>query len=217
MADQAGTTTKARSKEERIKDLLVGAVDSHCHSGPSVMPRDFNHVEAMMEAVEVGMKAMLIKDHYYSATPITELLKQKAAQCLVLALRELELKLLVNGLDLHPGLDDPALLGDLFVGSGLDVVLVADLADDLLDDVLESQDADGAAMLVDEHVANGDCFQCCGTGRLMTREQRAKLVAANSQKRLDVHDRRVAKDCGLSLEEFRHVSDPKRYPRQVGA
>jgi hypothetical protein len=76
MADQAGTSSKSATKEERIKRLLVGAVDSHCHSGPSVMPRDFNHVEAMMEAVEVGMKAMLIKDHYYSATPITELLKQ---------------------------------------------------------------------------------------------------------------------------------------------
>jgi hypothetical protein len=72
----ADTATKPLSREDRIKNLLVGAVDSHCHSGPSVMPRDFNHVEAMMEAAEVGMKAMLIKDHYYSATPITELLKQ---------------------------------------------------------------------------------------------------------------------------------------------
>jgi RecJ-like exonuclease len=63
------------------------------------------------------------------------------------------------------------------------------------------------------HIENGDCFQCCGTGRLMTREQRAKLAAANSRKKLDAHDRRCAKECGLSLEEFRHISDPKRYPR----
>jgi len=69
-----------------------------------------------------------------------------------------------------------------------------------------------------EHVANGDCFQCCGTGRLMTREQRAKVAAAKAQKSVDAHDRRIAKECGLSLEEFRHQSDPKRYPRmEMGA
>ncbi len=45
----ADTATKPLTREERIKNLLVGAVDSHCHSGPSVMPRDFNHVEAMMK------------------------------------------------------------------------------------------------------------------------------------------------------------------------
>jgi len=62
--------------EERISRLLVGAVDMHCHSGPSVMARDVNHVEAMEEASAAGFRGMLIKDHYYSATPVTELLKQ---------------------------------------------------------------------------------------------------------------------------------------------
>jgi hypothetical protein len=62
--------------DERISRLLVGAVDLHCHSGPSVMPRDLNHIEAMQEAAEAGFRAMLIKDHYYSATPITEMLNQ---------------------------------------------------------------------------------------------------------------------------------------------
>ncbi len=76
MATLVSSDAKTLSREERISNLLIGAVDSHCHSGPSVMPRDFNHVEAMMEAKEAGLKAMLIKDHYYSATPITELLKQ---------------------------------------------------------------------------------------------------------------------------------------------
>jgi Family of unknown function (DUF6282) len=62
--------------EERISRLLVGAVDMHCHSGPSVMARDINHIEAMQEAAAAGFRAMLIKDHYYSATPITEMLNQ---------------------------------------------------------------------------------------------------------------------------------------------
>lgn len=62
--------------EARISSLLVGAVDMHCHSGPSVMPRSLTHIEAMHEAAEAGFRAMLIKDHYYSATPITELLNR---------------------------------------------------------------------------------------------------------------------------------------------
>jgi hypothetical protein len=65
-----------RALDERIDGLLVGAVDLHCHSGPSVMARDLNHIEAMEEASKAGFRAMLIKDHYYSATPITQLLNQ---------------------------------------------------------------------------------------------------------------------------------------------
>ncbi len=64
------------SLEDRVSRLLVGAVDLHCHSGPSVMPRDINHIEALQEVAAAGFRAMLIKDHYYSATPITELLNQ---------------------------------------------------------------------------------------------------------------------------------------------
>ncbi|KEQ53834.1 DUF6282 family protein [Sphingobium chlorophenolicum] len=62
--------------EDRISSLLVGAVDMHCHSGPSVMPRSLDHIEALQDAADAGFRAMLIKDHYYSATPITELLNR---------------------------------------------------------------------------------------------------------------------------------------------
>ena len=60
--------------EERVNALLVGAIDMHCHSGPSVMPRMIDHIEALEEASAAGMKALLFKDHFYSATPVTELL-----------------------------------------------------------------------------------------------------------------------------------------------
>lgn len=59
---------------ERVDALLVGAIDMHCHSGPSVMPRMIDHIEALEEASSAGMKALLFKDHFYSATPITALL-----------------------------------------------------------------------------------------------------------------------------------------------
>jgi len=58
-----------------IDSLLKGAVDMHCHSGPSVMPRRLDHIEALEEAGAAGMRALLFKDHYYSATPVTELLQ----------------------------------------------------------------------------------------------------------------------------------------------
>ena len=62
--------------EDRIEALLVGAIDLHCHSGPSVMPRSLNHVEAIEEAEAAGMRAILFKDHYYSVTPVTALLRE---------------------------------------------------------------------------------------------------------------------------------------------
>ena len=60
--------------EARIEALLVGAIDMHCHSGPSVMPRMIDHIEALQEASDARMRALLFKDHFYSATPITALL-----------------------------------------------------------------------------------------------------------------------------------------------
>ena len=61
---------------DRITDLLKGAIDLHCHSGPSVMPRRLNHVEAIREGEEAGLRAILFKDHYYSVTPVAALLDE---------------------------------------------------------------------------------------------------------------------------------------------
>ena len=61
--------------EKRVDALIKGAVDMHCHSGPSMMPRCLDHIDALEEAASAGMRALLFKDHYYSATPIAELLK----------------------------------------------------------------------------------------------------------------------------------------------
>lgn len=74
--NERSTSPQSSTRDEQIERLLAGAVDLHCHSGPSVMPRDLDHIEALQEAAAVGMKAVLIKDHYYSATPVTELLNR---------------------------------------------------------------------------------------------------------------------------------------------
>lgn len=49
---------------ERISKLLVGAVDTHVHSGPGIVPRALDHVEAAREAMDAGMRAIIIKDQH---------------------------------------------------------------------------------------------------------------------------------------------------------
>jgi len=48
-----------------VDDLLVGAVDLHCHSGPSPMPRRVTHVEAARQAADAGFRALVVKCHYH--------------------------------------------------------------------------------------------------------------------------------------------------------
>jgi hypothetical protein len=87
--------------EDRISRLLVGAVDMHCHSGPSVMPRDLSHIEAMQEAADAGFRAMLIKDHYYSATPITEMLNHAYGHLKITLFSGVPLNNAVGGFNKH--------------------------------------------------------------------------------------------------------------------
>jgi hypothetical protein len=60
-----GTTPSAQDRDQQVAELLVGAVDLHCHSGPSVMPRILDHVDATMDAEAAGFAGLLFKDHYY--------------------------------------------------------------------------------------------------------------------------------------------------------
>ena len=76
--DRINSTTDqspaANYDDALLSSLLEGAIDLHCHSGPSVMPRSIDHIDVMKEGSTAKMRAILIKDHYYSATPVTELL-----------------------------------------------------------------------------------------------------------------------------------------------
>jgi hypothetical protein len=102
MMTAATPTADWRSRNPRIVDeLLKGAVDLHCHSGPSVMPRDLDHVEAMREAGEAGFKAVLIKDHYYSATPVTEILNRHFQDLGVKMLSGVPLNNATGGLNIY--------------------------------------------------------------------------------------------------------------------
>ena len=70
------TATSADARSRQIADLLVGAVDLHCHSGPAAMPRILDHHEAMLDAAAAKFRAVVYKDHFYLGTAHAILLEK---------------------------------------------------------------------------------------------------------------------------------------------
>ena len=54
---------KLRFKEQ-VMDLLQGAIDIHIHSAPDVYPRILDDIELALNAQEMGMRAILVKNHF---------------------------------------------------------------------------------------------------------------------------------------------------------
>lgn len=90
---------QSRDDAALVEKLLVGAVDLHCHSGPSVMPRKLNHAEAIRQAEAVAMRGVLFKDHYYCTAPVAELLKELMPDTTVAILSGIALNNHVGGLN----------------------------------------------------------------------------------------------------------------------
>ncbi len=62
------TATEMTARDAEVADLLVGAVDLHCHSGPAAMPRTLDHHEALLDCAAAKFSALLYKDHFYLGT-----------------------------------------------------------------------------------------------------------------------------------------------------
>jgi hypothetical protein len=62
--------------DARANALLVGAVDLHVHSGPSVMARQVDHLQAAEQAAAAGLKGILFKDHHYSVAPLLPMMER---------------------------------------------------------------------------------------------------------------------------------------------
>ena len=60
------TTALENRGTTAVKRVLHGAVDMHCHSSPSPMPRRITHVQAASQAAELGFRAMVVKCHYHN-------------------------------------------------------------------------------------------------------------------------------------------------------
>ncbi len=59
-------TDSTKTAEKRIDALLVGAIDPHVHSGPSIAVRGVDHLELVQEASKAGFAVVVTKDHDYS-------------------------------------------------------------------------------------------------------------------------------------------------------
>lgn len=81
-----------------ILDLLEGAIDIHIHSAPDVYPRLLNDIELALQAKEMGMRAILVKNHF-SETASRAQLATAAAEFPVFG--GLALNLSVGGLNAH--------------------------------------------------------------------------------------------------------------------
>lgn len=55
--------------DDEVRDLLVGAVDTHVHPGPSPFPRLLSIRDAAEQAAAAGFRAIVVKDHFHSMIP----------------------------------------------------------------------------------------------------------------------------------------------------
>jgi hypothetical protein len=62
--------------EPTVDELLRGAIDMHLHSGPDVFPCRVDALEAARQAHQVGMWAIVIKNHSYPTTPLALTVRQ---------------------------------------------------------------------------------------------------------------------------------------------
>ena len=49
---------------DHVSKLLAGSIDSHVHSGPGLIPRSLDHVQAARDAIAAGMRAIVVKDQH---------------------------------------------------------------------------------------------------------------------------------------------------------
>lgn len=49
---------------DKIDNLLKGALDLHVHSGPGLIPRSLDHVQAARDAMAAGLRGIVVKDQH---------------------------------------------------------------------------------------------------------------------------------------------------------
>lgn len=83
----------------RVDQLIKGAVDLHVHSGPSIMARQLDHMQAVEQAAAAGLSGILFKDHHYSVAPIIPMMERVLGELGVSMFGGLVLNNSVGGLD----------------------------------------------------------------------------------------------------------------------
>jgi hypothetical protein len=66
----------AQDIEKRIDALLVGAIDPHVHTGPSIAARALDHLDYAQQASKAGFAAIVTKDHDYAGVMTAALISK---------------------------------------------------------------------------------------------------------------------------------------------
>jgi hypothetical protein len=88
-------------RDARITALVRGAVDMHVHSGPTLMARKIDHIEAVQDAARAGMAAIVIKDHYYPTMPFATVLNRHYGHLGVHVMGAITLNCPLGGYNVH--------------------------------------------------------------------------------------------------------------------
>jgi hypothetical protein len=90
------------SRANEVAELLVGAIDLHCHSGPAAMPRILDHHEELLDAAAAKFRAVLYKDHFYPGMAHAILLEKLFPECNVRLFSGIALNNASGGQPRHP-------------------------------------------------------------------------------------------------------------------
>ena len=93
--------TATDSMEERISRILIGAIDPHVHSGPSIAPRGIDHLELAEEMSKAGFAAVITKDHDYSGVMTAALIAKHHPQLRTKVYSSIVLNNVVGGMNLY--------------------------------------------------------------------------------------------------------------------
>lgn len=63
-------------KSPDLDELLAGSIDMHLHIGPDEMDTRVTGLQAAEQAADVGMKAIVLKNHSYPTTSVTVLVRE---------------------------------------------------------------------------------------------------------------------------------------------
>ena len=92
-------TMTAESLDDRISRILVGAIDPHVHSGPSVAPRGVDHLELARELSKAYFAAVITKDHDYSGVMTAALIAKHHPELLTRVYSCIVLNNVVGGIN----------------------------------------------------------------------------------------------------------------------
>lgn len=61
---------------EKIDSLINGAIDMHIHSGPGLIPRSVDHVQAARDAIAAGLRGIVVKDQHSMTCHMVAIIKK---------------------------------------------------------------------------------------------------------------------------------------------